>query len=227
MKIIFLLAFSLSTFQLFSQFERVDIISKKIKSITTSYWAPDSSRKIETKKYYTVQGDDSLEYYCGKLSFSYKTILAGNGKVKRLERYDAVAREDELHMYKYEKNGSYSIEIVAQGAGTILFSKYDKYNKCLEQTFSGVEALHYDYDSSGKLKKILYNKENGKPVEIASVIYNNEGFMEKIIGTDSPQQIQYFKYNNFGLVLEKKSVRNDENGKEEKQIVFYEYEFRK
>ena len=197
MKQVFLFAFSLFSSQLFAQFERADIISKKIKSITTSYWTSDSSQKIETKTYYTIQGDDSLEYYCGKPSFRFKTFFSKNGRVERLERHDVVDRVDELHMYKYEKDGSYSIEVVAHGAGTIIFSKYDKYNKCLEQTFSSVETLHYKYDSSGKLIKILYNEMNEKSIEVATVVYNREGFIEKIVGKDATTGTQYFKYNIF------------------------------
>ena len=172
-----------------------------------------------------MNGDDSLEYYCGKLSFSFKTF-SKNGRVKRLERHDAVNRIDELHMYTYEKDGSYSIEVIAQGAGTIILSKYDKYNKCLEQTFSSVETLHYEYDDSGKLVQILYNKGNDKPKEIATVVYNKDGLIDKIIGMGPSAQIQYFKYNSFGLPSEKKLVKMDENGKKEEQTVFSEYEFR-
>lgn len=222
MKVISLLIFSLSAFQLFAQFDRADIISKKIKSITTSYWTPDSSQKIEIKKYYTIRGDDSLEYYCGKLSFTFKTILGSNGKVERLERSDVVDRVDEWHMYEYKKDGSYSIEIVAHGAGTIIYSKYDKYNKCLEETFSSIETIHYEYDDAGRLKRILYNEKKEKPVEMAIVVYNNEGFIEKIIKTDDPAAFQSFKYNKFGIVSEKTQI----NGKDDKQIIFYEYEFR-
>ncbi|MEQ1677803.1 MAG: hypothetical protein ABL876_13925 [Chitinophagaceae bacterium] len=142
-----------------------------------------------------------------------------------MERYDAAKRLDELHMYKYEKNGAYSIEVVAHGAGTILFSKYDAYNKCLEQVFSSVETLHYEYDSLNKLKRILYNNKDEKPTEVAIVVYNNKGVIEKIVGTGASGQIQYFKYNDFGLVSEKTSVQQDESGDEKKQIVFYEYAF--
>jgi hypothetical protein len=226
MKISILFLFLYFSTSLSAQNERGDIISKKIKSITTSYWTPDSSKKIEIKKYYSITGDDSLEYFSGKLSFSYKTIFAKNGKVEKLERHDAVDRVDEWHMYKYDKDGSYSIEVIAHGAGTIMLSKYDKYNKCLEQTFSSVETLHYEYDDFAKLKRILYNEKNDRPKEVAIVVYNNEGLVEKIIGKDNSTQTQSFKYNSSGLVQEKASVGLDENGKEKKQIIFYEYEYR-
>ncbi len=129
-----------------------------------------------------------------------------------------------MHIYKYNKDGSYSIEVVAHGAGTILLSKYNKFNKCLEETFSSIETLRYEYDES-RLKRILYYEKDEKPTEVAVVEYDNNGLIKKIIGKGSQTQVQHFKYNSFGLVSEKTSIRNDENGKEEKQTIFYEYEF--
>jgi YD repeat-containing protein len=143
-----------------------------------------------------------------------------------VERSDAVGRTDEWHMYKYKKDGSYSIEIVAHGAGTIVFSKYDKDNKCLEETFSSIETIQYEYDNAGRLKRMLYNEKKEKPVEIALIVYNSEGFIEKIVSTKDPSQGQYFKYNKFGLASEETNVKKNENDKEEKQVIFYEYEFR-
>ncbi|MDZ4793898.1 MAG: hypothetical protein SGI83_06425 [Bacteroidota bacterium] len=225
MKTSFLIIALLFLSNVFAQPDRGDIISKKIKAITSSYWTPDSSQKIEEKKYYTYKGDDSVQYYCGKQSFTFKTILEKNDKVQRLERYTVGKMLDELHIYKYNKDGSYSIEVVAHGSGTILLSKYNKFNKCLEETFSSIETLHYEYEGS-KLKSILYNEKDEKPNEVAVVEYNNHGLIEKIIGKGRQAQFQHFKYNSFGLVSEKTSTRNDENGKEEKQIIFYEYEFK-
>ena len=226
MKLIILtvLCFFHATF--FAQSRREEIIIKGIKSITRSYWKSDSSQKIEIKNYYSINGDDSIEYYCGKLSFRFEAFFSKDGRVEHLERHDAVDRIDEWHMYKYAKNGTYSIEVVAHGAGTILFSEYDRNHKCLKEEFSGVESLYYKYDNLGKLSKILYGEKKEKPKEIAAVIYNKEGLIEKIIGTEKSSQIQYFKYNASGLVSEKISVMKKEKGEEEKQIIYYEYEFR-
>jgi hypothetical protein len=104
----------------FSQFERSDIIERKIKSVSkTRYLITDTANKEVIQTFFSRAGDDSLTYYDGVLEFRFVATKDKDGKVIKLVRYDSRNQEDEWHTYKYNKNGSYSIEIMAQGAGTI------------------------------------------------------------------------------------------------------------
>jgi hypothetical protein len=209
-----------------AQWERAQVIDKKVKSATVSYWLEDSSKQIIVKTIFSVNGDDSLIYDNGELSFSFKSKFGEKGKVVRVERYDHLNRLDEIHMYEYDVNGSYTIEIIAQGAGTILFSKYDKNHKCLQQEFSGVETLFYVYNDSGYLSKMMYARKKDIPVEIAKVIVDAEGNMESIIGIGEVASTTSFKYNHLGLISEKARVVKSKDGSETKQIAYYTYELR-
>ena len=112
----------------FSQFERSDIIERKIRSVTkTTYLSTDTTNKEVIQTFFSREGDDSLTYYNGVLEFRFVATKDIDGKVTKLVRYDSQNQEDEWHTYKYNKNGSYSIEIMAHGAGTIVLLKYEFY----------------------------------------------------------------------------------------------------
>ena len=69
-----------------AQWERAQVIDKKIKSTTVSYWLEDSSKQIIVKTIFSVNGDDSLIYDNGELSFRFKSKFGEKGKVVRVER---------------------------------------------------------------------------------------------------------------------------------------------
>ena len=77
------------------------------------------------------------------LAFRFVATKDNDGKVIKLVRYDSRNQEDEWHTYKYNKNGSYSIEIMAQGAGTISLARYDKKNLCMEEEVESSYTLVY------------------------------------------------------------------------------------
>lgn len=208
-----------------AQFERADVINNKIRSVTTRYLVSDTGPRLETRKVYTDRGNDSLQYDDGDLSFRYVSIMGANGNLERLERYDTQDRLDELHIFHYGKDGAYSIEVVAHGAGTILRSWYDKRHRCLKQEFSGVETIHYVYDDAGRLVSLLYNKEKEEPEKIATVVYGKDGRIEKISSTVD-DAAEYFKYNAAGLVSERTTVRKNAGYKELRKTIFFEYSFR-
>ena len=209
----------------YSQSTRADIIAKKINAITEIYWENDSTQKIEIKNYYSIKGDDSLEFYCGKISFKYIPELDSKGRVIRLDRYDAQDRLDELHIYKYQNDGSYSIELVAHGAGTISYAKYDSRNRCLEDEIDGTYKIIYTYNKLGKLEKVFYKEKNKKAKLMGVLTYDQYGLAVKGEGFGEEKKLAYFKYNNKGLISEMKTVYKDKMGKEQSHIVFFEYEY--
>jgi len=225
-QIIFLtISFFISTIS-FSQFERSDIIEKKISSVTkTRYLITDTANKEIIQTFFSRAGDDSLTYYDGVLTFRFVASKGNDGKVIKLIRYDSQNREDEWHTYKYNKNGSYSIEIMAQGAGTISLAKYDKKNLCTEEEVESSYTLVYVRNASGKTEKILSKEKDNKTETIAVFYFDKNGLAIKGEGTTEGGKTVYFKYNDKRLVSEVKTVDKDENGKEQTEIVLLKYEF--
>ena len=210
----------------FSQFERSDIIERKIKSVTkTRYLITDTTNKEVIQTFFSRAGDDSLTYYDGVLEFRFVATKDNDGKVSKLVRYDSQNREDEWHTYKYNKNGSYSIEIMALGAGTISLAKYDKKNFCMEEEVEGSYTLVYVRNANGKTEKILSKEKDNKTETIAVFYFDKNGLAIKGEGTTEGGKTVYFKYNDKRLVSEVKTVEKDENDKEQTEIVLLKYEF--
>ena len=210
----------------FSQFERSDIIERKISSVTkTRYYTSDTTKKEVTQTFFSRAGDDSIIYYNGALGFRYVATKDKDGKVSKLVRYDSRNNEDEWHMYKYNRNGSYSIEIVAHGAGTISLAKYDKRNLCMEEEIESSYTLVYVRNTNGKTEKILSKEKNNKTETIAVFYFDKNGLAIKGEGTTEGGKTVYFKYNDMRLVSEVKTIEKDENDKEQEEIVLLKYEF--
>jgi hypothetical protein len=208
----------------FSQEERADLIGNKIKLVKkTIYTYEDSSNKAFIQNFYSKAGDDSLEIYNGDTTFRFIPTIE-NGRVSKLVRLDSESREDELHMYKYNKNGSYSIEVIAQGAGQILLAKYDKNNMLMEETIDASYTLVYVRKANGKTEKIL-SKQDGKTETIAVFYFDKIGLPIRGEGTTEGGKRIYFKYNDKKLVSEIKTVGKNDDNKEETEIILLEYEF--
>ena len=210
----------------FSQFERSDIIEKKISSVTkTRYLMTDTANKEVIQTFFSRAGDDSVTYYDGVLTFRFVATKDKDGKVSKLVRYDSRNREDEWHTYKYNKNGSYSIEIKAHGAGTISLAKYDKKNLCMEEEVESSYTLVYVRNANGKTEKILSKKKDNKTETIAVFYFDKSGLAIKGEGTTEDGKTVYFKYNHQRLVSEVRTVEKDENNNEVTEIVLLNYEF--
>ena len=210
----------------FSQFERSDIIERKISSVTkTSYYTSDTTKKEVVRTFFSRAGDDSVTYYDGVLGFRYEAEKNSDGKVTKLIRYNSRNQEDEWHMYKYNKNGSYSIEIVAHGAGTISLARYDKKNRCMEEEIESSYTLVYVRNSNGKTEKILSKEKTNKTETIAVFYFDKNGLAIKGEGTTEGGKTVYFKYNDMRLASEVKTIEKDENDKEQTEIVLLKYEF--
>src|SRR5262245_41512431 len=203
----------------FSQVERFDIIANKIRSIKRiTHLNNDSANKEVIQTYYSKAGDDSLEFYNGVLAFRFTPTLDDKGKVSRLVRSDSKNREDEIHLYKYNKSGSYSIEKIAQGAGTISLASYDKKNQCMEEEIESSYTLVYVRNGNGKTEKILSRKDN-KTETIAVFYFDTGGLPIKGEGTTEGGKTIYFKYNDRKLISETKTVGKNEEGKLESETV--------
>lgn len=210
----------------FSQFERSDIIERKIRSVTkTRFLTTDTANKEVIQTFFSRAGDDSVTYYDGVLTSRFVATKNKDGKVIKLVRYDARNREDEWHTYKYNKNGSYSIEIMALGAGTISLARYDKKNLCMEEEIESSYTLMYVRNSNGKTEKILSKKKDNKTETIAVFYFDKNGLAIKGEGTTEGGKTVFFKYNDKRLVSEVKTVEKDENDKEVTEVVLLKYEF--
>jgi len=209
-----------------AQVERSDIIERKIRAVTkTTYLNTDTVHKEVIKTFFSRSGDDSLTYYNGVLTFRFVATKDNNGRVIKLARYDAQNREDELHTYKYNKNGSYSIEIMAHGAGTISLAKYDKNNLCMEEEIESSYALVYVRNANGKTEKILSRQKENKTETIAIFYFDKNGLPVKGEGTTQGGKTIFFKYNDKKLIAESKTIEKDENNKSMVETVLLEYEF--
>lgn len=210
----------------FSQFERSDIIERKIRSVTkTRFLNTDTADKEVIQTFFSRAGDDSVTYYDGVLTFRFVATKNKDGKVIKLVRYDSQNQEDEWHTYKYNKNGSYSIEIIAQGAGTLSLARYDKKNLCMEEEIEGSYTLMYVRNANGKTEKILSKEKDNKTETIAVFYFDKNGLPIKGEGTTEGGKTVYFKYNDKRLVSEVRTVEKDENDKEVTEIVLLKYEF--
>ena len=205
----------------FCQIERAAILEKKIKSIKQiTYQNSDSVQKDIIQIIYGVRGNDSLELYNGVLSFKYVAKFDDKGRVSQLVRYDETEREDEWHMYKYNPDGSYSIEIT-KGAGAVYFEKYDKGNLLMEEVTEFGTAV-YQRNASGKVEKIFFTEEHKKTEVIAVYYYNENGI---ILNENKISKAMYIRYNDKGLFREMKMVVDEENGKKQSETTLFEYEF--
>ena len=210
----------------FSQFERSDIIERKIRSVRkTRFLSTDTANKEVIQTFFSRAGDDSVTYYDGVLTFKFVATKDKDGKVSKLVRYDLQNREDEWHTYKYNKNGSYSIEIMAQAAGTISLAKYDKKNLCMEEEVESSYTLVYVRNGNGKTEKILSKVKDNKTETIAVFYFDKNGLAIKGEGTTEGGKTVYFKYNDQRLVSEVKTVEKYENDIEQTEIVLLKYEF--
>jgi len=208
----------------FSQIERSVVIENKVMAVTrTTYYNNDTTKKEVIKNFYSRTGDDSLEYHDGKLAFWFVAKKDANGKVSELARH-VKEGVDEIHIYKYNKNGSYSIEILAHGAGRISLATYDKKHLCMEEEIDASYTLVYVRNAHGKTEKILSKEKGNKTETIAQFYFDNNGLPVRGEGTTEGGKTIYFKYNDKKLVSETKTV-GKEKGVETTETVLMEYEF--
>jgi hypothetical protein len=222
----------LASTSIVSQIERSVIIENKIKAITETIFQNGDTTKKEVFKYiYSTSGDDSIAYYNGSSDSKYVAKKDLNGRTTELALH--VNNEaKEVHIYNYNKNGSYSIEKIAPalekqfgpGTGRLSLAVYDKNHRCMEEMINESTSLVYIRNAHGKTEKILLKGKDNKTEVIAVFYFDKTGLPIKGEGTTDGGQTIYFKYNDRKLVAETKTVSKAE-GKETTVTVLLEYEF--
>lgn len=210
-----------------AQVERIDLAANKILSITKTVIVDrDTLKKEVFKNYYSVNGDDSAEYYNDIRSFTYMAQKDEDGRVVQLIRYDIKGNPDEWHKYKYNKDGSYNIEKIAQGAGTINLSYYDKRNWLMEEEIESSYSMIYQRNKNGRTQKILVREKGSKDTEvIAQFYFDKKGLVTKGEGTTEGGSTVFFKYNNKNLPIEIKTIYGDKKEKQKIEIMYLEYAY--
>jgi hypothetical protein len=210
-----------------SQPDRSEIIEKKIKSLTKTFILNDDTVKKEIHRFvYRTTGDDSIQFVNDNPEFKFIAENDEKGRVSQLIRYDAKGRPDEWHKYSYNRDGSYTIEIIAHGAGTISLAKYNKKHWLMEEEIESSYSLIYQRNASGRTQKILLKEKNKSSTEEIAVFYfDKNGFAINGEGTTEGGNTVYFKYNDRGLTSEIKTVFGDKKTNQTTETVLLEYEF--
>lgn len=209
----------------FSQPERADIIDKKIKSYTKTTFANADTAKKEVYKFvFSKAGDDSIQYAGDQVAFTFIAERDNKGRVSKLTRFDSRGNEDEWHMYTYKRSGSYSIEVVAHGAGTISLATYDKNNWLMEEEIESSYSMIYERTALGKPQKI-YLKKKGKSSELIAIFYfDQNGLATKGEATKEGSTV-YFRYNDKRLPVELKTVIEEKKVMKATETTLLEYEY--
>lgn len=201
-----------------------DILEKKIKSIASVYYDETGKKEYSQKSFLSVKGHDSLEYFNDELAFTFIPETDNAGRLKQLTRMDAKNRMDEIHLYKYKNDGSYTIEIIAQGAGTISFSEYDKEGNCFSEIFSGTDTVFYSYSPLGKMIGVR-TVQSGLLIDLARTEFDSSGYpaVTHVFG-DAPAIIRY-RNNSLGLPEEIKQYAKTASGERLESSVIFRYEY--
>ena len=208
----------------FCQLIRRAVIDNRIKSIEMSMYDLIENNDVQVqKKYFYLSGDDSLELHNGVLYFTFKKTVRSDGRTKNLSRFDSKGREDELHIYKYNIDNSYSIEIIAQGAGTISLKKFNSSHDCIEEIQSSSDTIYFSITKSGQVEKI-YQKDSGIIKDVAIAELDSLGFpsTEKFIGEP---EICRRRNNKFGLPEEINIYTIDRGDEKLTGRILFKYEF--
>lgn len=217
----FLFLFVLSGF---SQPSRRDIVEKRLKAVTKISYSESDIKKKEVKTYYSTSGDDSVIFINNEKVFVYKSVL-NEGRIIQLQREDMSGFVDELHLYKYDNDGSYSIEIIAHGAGTIEFNKYTEKHDCVLTVLESTDTMLFRYNSLEKIERVIKVK-NGNQEEIAFAQYDSRGNISKVsFGEKGTVGFSLYKSNDKGLVEEIKqfAIKGEKELYMEKMNFKYEF----
>ena len=197
---------------------------KKFNIKSSTEISRDDTAIYSKKIVYNIYGHDSLIYYDGKLAFYTKSEVDSGNRLKQLIFFNS--RNDlleELLIFKYRKNGSYTIEIIAHGAGLIETREYNPEHQLLKSSSSDHIETTYQYNNDGKPEKIFQKngKEKKKLVGLTKFDENGLEFKTEVFG-ESPGLI-FYEHNSNGLVIKIRLQPKDLSQKEEE--IVYQYEF--
>ena len=170
--LLFLLRFAFSIEDGFSQPTIAEIKRFHILSVVEIY-KYDTTTTVK-KTVYNKYGQDSLIFYDGKLSFFSKTKVNSEDRIEHLLLFNGRNNnEEELHLFKYNKNGSYIVEVIAHGAGLIDTRQYDSVDQLQKSISSDDVETIFQYNKDGKLEKVILtskiNDKHVKSIRISSI----------------------------------------------------------
>lgn len=219
----FFLFFSLLHLGLIAQPTLQEIKKHKIKSVTEIHKTGSDVYSRKTIK--NIYGHDSLIYHDGELSF-YTTIEKDNkNRIVNILFYNARNNgEEEYHLFKYHDDKTYSIEIIAHGAGLIQTEVYDTYDQLLQSIDEYGNIISYHYNNNGKVEKIFQHIKNQQNVLIGITTFAENGseLRTEILG-ENPAVITY-EHNERGLIS---NIMMKSKAKENSTVqeISYQFEF--
>jgi hypothetical protein len=203
---------------------RKDIIEKRLKSVTTTSYSNSDVKKKEVKTYYSITGTDSVLYINDEKAFVYTPIL-NEGRIVQLRREDMSGFLDEIHLYKYDTDGSYSIETITHGAGTIELNKYTQKHDCVLTVLESTDTILFKYNSLEKIERIIKVKK-GKQEQIAFAQFDSRGNINKVnYGERVTIGFGLYKVNDKGLTEEIKQFAIEDKKELYMGKTNYKYEF--
>ena len=183
----------------FSQANRKTVIENKIKAITQVEYKESGDKKKETKTYYTVRGDDSIKIINGETIFSYRTIL-DKGRTVELERENPAGLVDEIRIYKYNADSSYSIEIMEYEEKKTRYEEFNSKHDCLLTVLSNSDTTLYKYNALGKLERLILLKNNkNTQINIVEIDSNGDVIRAEYKTEGVLWGFSVYKYNDKGL----------------------------
>lgn len=208
----------------FSQPSRRDIVDNRIKAIEISFYDGAGQKQFVQKNYYSVKSFDSLEFINDELNFVFKQAYDKNGRVKNLSRSDKKGFTDEIHIVEYNNDDTYTIEVIAHGAGTISFEKFNSKHDCIEEVLSSTDTFYFSSNRLGKIGKVS-QKDSGNLVDIAITEFDENGFPLITKSLTGNPVIVRFRNNKQGLPTE--IIQYQVNNSQEKLVtkLVYAYEF--
>lgn len=204
---------------------RRDILEKKIKSVTSVYYNETGGREYSQKTLFSVKGYDSLEYFNDEALFKFIPEIYSDGRLKQLARVDMKNNDtEEWHLYTYKEDGFYTVEIIAQGAGTVLVSDYSPAGDCLSEIFSGVDTVIYSYNGLGKIAGVK-KEQSGKLRDLSKTEFDVNGYpVTTHVFGELPIIIRY-KNNSLGLPEELKQYTKAASADKPESVITFSYEF--
>lgn len=196
---------------------RHDIVTKKILSIRMTF----SANNVVIQNYYSRNGDDSLQFYNGRLQYIFKPTAIEEGRVMQIKRFDTKGREYEALTYTYDGDTAYSIEIAEARTGAILNkTRYDANHRTLYRIDKQTDTTRFFYSPSGKLSRIVKKVKGKESVDfVADPVGNENEWLARFITVPS-MEISYSYNKSSGLMSEITIPLPDR-----KNTIYYSYEF--
>lgn len=221
--LLFFVGFVYSIVNGFSQPTIAEIKRFHIRSVVEIY-RHDTTTTIK-KTVYNKYGQDSLIFYDGKLSFFSEAKVNSEDRIDQLLLFNGRNNnEEELHLFKYKKDGSYIVEVIAHGAGLIDTRQYDSADQLLRSISSDDIETIFHYTKDGKLEKVFQKTIKGKPKLTALTKFDEKGLELQTEVFGEEPAIIFYEHNQQRLVT-KVRIKTKEGAPKKDTEVSFQYEF--